>query len=1083
MLRVRPPAVFKPVQSSKSWRGGIAKPACLVEQLEIRRFLSVEFVADINSDGASSNPSAVVECDGVLYFSAQDPTHGRELFKSDGTVDGISLVVDLNPDGDTAIGDLAAFNGAVYFGGGPVYAANRGTWRSDGTASGTQLFLPGVTANQFQQIGNDLYFIGEPDAAHPSGTLYKTDGTTQGTIKLSDTGPRRYGMRAVNGKLLYFDNSNRLWTSDGTPGGTQLVKTPVRLTNYFHYSLSVGADGYLYFNGFSPAVGNELFKTDGTPQGTTLVKDIVPGAGSSNADQLISANGAVFFHATDQAGSTDLWRSDGTDAGTYRVKQSAPRPSLSFSADPVSFQNAIYFAAQDESGIRSLWRSDGTDAGTRPIGGTGTRGDHNVLPVAATSTTLFFQFNDGVHGSELWASDGTDAGTFLLKDIAPGSRGTIILTPSVIGDTFYFSAEGVDGRELWRSDGTAEGTVQVTNIRPGTADSDSAGFTETGGKLFFAGYDPAAQARLFVTDNVPDRIAPVIGIVPTADPITARPTDLTGANGVLFFNVGDELWTSNGTNAGTRPIRPGGASIHAMNLTGGYGRLFFTVAGTALWTSDGTDAGTYAVESQQANAPEGYLETPLYPAPFSTGMLMTAQVDRFTRGVFFTDGTAAGTVQLASTDVNGGFATVGNLAYFVAKGTQGLELWQTDGTPQGTHTFSDFPDNLQVDRLFQVNGQIYFLVESSAAGTRASELWKNDRTPAGVSRVYRWEGIGAGAFRSFAGVGGRLFFLKAAPSSQWDGELWSTDGTELGTTLLHAFKGVVNSYRISELAANGNLVFLGGDGGDGRGTELWSSDGTVAGTLLYQDIFPGPGSSNPKGLRNVQGALWFASTDGQHGSEPWRFAPAVQSGDFARPSISASSWSRLFLNELGRVTNASLTLGYELFGPTKEVPWAGIDTFKVLNRDVRADDFSLTSDAGESYVPVSFEVNAAAGEAIWRIAAPLPAGRYTLNCGSSGPRYFEILPGDVNRDRRVNATDLVQTRNRIGRSSTNPGTGASEYTIFSDVDGNAVINAADLVRVRNHVGQVLPTPPALLRLANFPFATRKRVDFAPPLPD
>jgi len=69
-----------------------------------------------------------------------------------------------------------------------------------------------------------------------------------------------------------------LWRTDGTPGGTVMVKAlgAHDLTN---------VNGTLFFaSGFSPfsTFGSEkLWKSDGTAEGTVLVKDIEPGVASS----------------------------------------------------------------------------------------------------------------------------------------------------------------------------------------------------------------------------------------------------------------------------------------------------------------------------------------------------------------------------------------------------------------------------------------------------------------------------------------------------------------------------------------------------------------------------------------------------------------------------------------------------------------------------------------------------------------------------------------------------------------------------------------------------------------------------------
>src|SRR6188472_3547030 len=87
-----------------------------LESLEARYALaSVPILVDLNANGAST-PSDFIEVNGVTYFVATNATNGRELWKSDGTTQGTTMLVDVNVGtGSSDPSSLVNVNGVIYF--------------------------------------------------------------------------------------------------------------------------------------------------------------------------------------------------------------------------------------------------------------------------------------------------------------------------------------------------------------------------------------------------------------------------------------------------------------------------------------------------------------------------------------------------------------------------------------------------------------------------------------------------------------------------------------------------------------------------------------------------------------------------------------------------------------------------------------------------------------------------------------------------------------------------------------------------------------------------------------------------------
>ena len=106
------------------------------------------------------------------------------------------------------------------------------------------------------------------------------------------------------------------------------------------------------------------------------------------------------------------------------------------------------------------------------------------------------------------------------------------------------------------------------------------------------------------------------------------------------------------------------------------------------------------------------------------------------------------------------FVQVGTSTFFVANdGTNGRELWKSDGTEEGTTLVKDIQDGANGSyprNLTNVGGTLFF---SANDETNGYELWKSDGTEVGTTLV---KDIRTGIFgsnpRSLAEVGGALFF-------------------------------------------------------------------------------------------------------------------------------------------------------------------------------------------------------------------------------------------------------------------------------------------------------------------------------------
>ena len=261
----------------------------------------------------------------------------------------------------------------------------------------------------------------------------------------------------------------------------------------------------------------------------------------------------------------------------------------------------------------------------------------------------------------------------------------------------------------------------------------------------------------------------------------------------------------------------------------------FTSNYTGLWVSDGTAAGTKQLAIPSLSTAYFYVSA---LTPFA-GKLYFGGGTVSDTSLWVSDGTAAGTQALAVTGASGFGLTPRSMAALTTKlvldGTNAQYqdgLWVSDGTAAGTKQLAVPGLNPKGSITGGPAGLFTFAAGREVAfvapdATGQDGVWVTDGTVAGTVEL---PGAHAGTWGApmAALPDGKLAFIAADASGT--SEVWITDGTAAGTRELLAPGAAAAPMPDGLVAAGGKLLF---DALDASGTyRLWSSDGTSADTSV-----------------------------------------------------------------------------------------------------------------------------------------------------------------------------------------------------------------------------------------------------------
>lgn len=248
--------------------------------------------------------SPLVHVAGTVYFGFAD-----QLYRSDGTPEGTTLVADLQSSADHGLIRLWEVNSRVYVN----LRRSDGQyelWVSDGTPGGTTQLGNFAYIDFLNDVGNALYFVADDGTS--GRELWRTSPSLE---RVSDLNPGGGSSFSEGGNVSAVGNGVLVFSTTA-PATVRSVTLPEQeLADVQASEIAFAGNRFVFIS------GNDLWSTDGTQPGTMLLKsfdEIRPG--HPRLTNLTGLGNSAFF-AVDQL---QLWQTDGTEAGTILIRDHTP---------------------------------------------------------------------------------------------------------------------------------------------------------------------------------------------------------------------------------------------------------------------------------------------------------------------------------------------------------------------------------------------------------------------------------------------------------------------------------------------------------------------------------------------------------------------------------------------------------------------------------------------------------------------------------------------------------------------------------------------------------------------------------------
>lgn len=669
------------------------------------------------------------------------------------------------------------------------------------------------------------------------------------------------------------------WGGDSEPDHLTIVGNKL----FFSANIALFYDGN----------GRELWVKDTPSSKSRIVRDLNSNGSAIEANSdFINFNGMLLFTARTSNGSyKQLWKSDGTSEGTTFVKTVNPNYDTKIN-NPVIFENKLYFSTYINNSSE-LWVTDGTEIGTYQVRKINNSGDSNVNNIFIFQNKIYFTANDGIHGNELWSTDGTESGTILVKDFFSGNNGGVFNKPIVYNGELiiavrqstnvfgvynwnantdqltllqnlpisynpyfdaiensgyvYFVSRGNYYGNLWKTNGTLIGTQKIStgslenyvNLEPLTKFKD---------KIYFKATSTNFESKNWYLEANNDNPIEVASTIPILQNATLLRT--SSAGNYLVFDKGEKKYISDGTELGTKEIR----NIQLITNYTGYNynivdyndNLIMNAKtqenGVELYSYNFTQDKSELVEDLHHLNSSNYITS----ATLNGKLIYFGSNNNSGTEIFESDGTKEGTKIVKDLNPsawsgivysgdNPKFFKHNNKLYFrCTNGSSGYEPCITDGTEEGTKILKDispFNQSVNADPYFmKLNDEIVLFGADDGSNNTASasNLWRTDGTEEGTYQLSLINVVSP----NFAKINNKIYYstYNNVVNNTFTYSIAETDGTSAGTKL---FKTLYNDGNVDTMpyimgSVNNRMIYLYRSNnwwGTNAITKIMSSDG------------------------------------------------------------------------------------------------------------------------------------------------------------------------------------------------------------------------------------------------------------------